>query len=277
MRPARLVLAVVPAVLLGCADRTTGVTADVPPALVINGELAGERFGNVGAMVARVGPAAPWVPACTGTLIAPTVVVTAGHCIAFGRAWDGFTEFGVSFDPVVTGESRIVTAQPRLHPDFWYRFPFPTPDDPAEFFDVAVLLLDEPVGLTPATLPPVGLLGRLAETSAPATIVGYGLPRADASWSERGTRRVGGARLGRAVGPVAVAIPHDAIVGFGDSGGALFLGPAQADRGARGATMLLAVTQGGDGATFSTFYRLDTPAAQRFLGQYVDLVGAHDR
>ena len=41
--------------------------------------------------------------------------------------------------------------------------------------------------------------------------------------------------------------------------------------GSRGATMVLGVAHSTDCATFTTFYRVDTPQARTFLGLYVDL------
>ena len=276
MRPARTSwLLALAGTMLGCGDPSTSPTAsgDAPPVALIAADPTGDHFPNVGVMVGRVDEGSPWTPACTGTLVAPDVVLTAGHCVVFGPLFEGFTEFGVSFDPVFTASSPVIRVEARVHPDFNFRFPFPTPDDPADFSDVAVLLLEHAVDLVPAQLPPEGLVDRIAGMRGPLTAVGYGIPRADASWSERGTRRAGSVRLDRAVGPVVGTFPDAAISCIGDSGGPLLFGPAHGDRGRRGATMILAIAQSTDCATFSSYYRVDTPGARSFLGAYLDLPG----
>ncbi len=51
-----------------------------PAAGIIDGRLDGNGHPNVGALELPVGFG---VPACSGTLISPTVYVTAGHCTNF--------------------------------------------------------------------------------------------------------------------------------------------------------------------------------------------------
>jgi hypothetical protein len=265
--------------LLGCVDAPVGPgpRSGTPPNLLIAADPTGDRYPNVALMVGRVAEGSPWGPNCTGTLVAPNIVLTAGHCVAFGRLFEGFTEFGVTFDPVFTSVSRVVRATVRVHPDYTFRFPTPLPDDPVDLSDLALLILDEPVGLIPAQLPPPGLLDRVAEMSAPLTFVGYGIPRADASFSERGTRRAGSVRLSAVFDPVVVTSPDPAAGCVGDSGGPLLLGPAHTGQGWRVATVVLGVAHSGDCGTFATFYRVDTPRARAFLGAYLDLPGDDPR
>jgi hypothetical protein len=224
-------------------------------------------------MLGRVVEGAPWGPNCTGTLVAPNIVLTAGHCVAFGSLFEGFTEFGVTFDPVFTSASRVVRVTARVHPDYTFRFPTPLPTDPVDLSDLALLILDEPVDLIPAQLPPLGFLDRVAGMSGPLTFVGYGIPRADASFAERGTRRAGSVRLGPVFAPVVGTTPAPAVGCVGDSGGPLLLGPPHTEPGRGGATMVLGVAHSADCATFVTFYRVDTPKAREFLGAYLDLPG----
>ena len=260
--------------LFGCGDSPVSpIGRHDSPNLLIAADPTENRYPNVGLMVGRVVAGSPWTPACSGTVIAPDVVLTAGHCVVFGPLFEGFTEWGVTFDAVFTAASPVIRATARLHPDFNFRFPFPTADDPADFFDMAVLLLERPVDLIPAQLPPAGFLDRVGAMSGPLTVVGYGLPRADASWDERGTRRVGSVRLDRVVGPVVATTPDPALICIGDSGGPLFFGPGYADRGQRGVTTILGIAQSADCATFSGFYRVDTPQARAFLSGFVDLSG----
>ena len=261
--------------LFGCGAPPVGPGAEpgTPPNLLIAADPTGDRYPNVALMVGRAAEGAPWGPACTGTLVAPNIVLTAGHCVAFGKLFDGFTEFGVTFDPVFTSASRIVRAAAHVHPDYIFRFPTPLPDDPVDLFDLALLILDEPVSLIPAQLPPPGFLDRIAGKSGPLTFVGYGIPRADASFGERGTRRAGSVRLGPVFDPVVGTTPDPAVGCVGDSGGPLLLGPPHTGHGRGSARMVLGVAHSADCATFTTFYRVDTPHARAFLGAYLDLPG----
>lgn len=108
---------------------------------------------------------------CTGTLISPTVVLTAGHCTfgtASAEAW--FTETAPSTAEILSGNyTRGVTGATYTHPDY---------DDFATFpntSDVGIVVLDEPVVLSEyASLPTVGLVDTLYKHEQ-FTIVGYGV------------------------------------------------------------------------------------------------------
>jgi hypothetical protein len=264
--------------LLGCEfpSASPELEPGTPPNLLVAADPTADRYPNVALMVGRAG-SDPWRPSCTGTLIAPNVVLTAGHCVAFGQAFERFTEFGVTFDPMYTSSSRVIRVTAHVHPEYEFRFPTPLPDNPVDLSDLAVLVLDEPVGLTPAKLPPLGILDGIAASSGPLTFVGYGITRPDADFGERGTRRAGTVRLSAVHETVAVTSPDPAVGCVGDSGGPLLLGPAHAAHGRRGATMVLGVAHSADCATFTTFYRVDTPKARAFLGAYLDLPGSDEQ
>ena len=61
----------------------------LPAAAITGGELDGEGHPNVGLLIADVDGEPAW--SCTGTLIAPRVFLTAGHCVGDGataaRVW----------------------------------------------------------------------------------------------------------------------------------------------------------------------------------------------
>src|SRR5262249_13530844 len=119
---------------------------------------------------------------CSGTLISPNVFLTASHCTAFFEndlAPLGYMAF-VSFDnPIPFGDQTsnrtrlIPVTQVVTNPNF--------NQAQSDTGDIAVLLVraNETHGITPAQLPPAGLLDQLATQnglkSAVFTPVGYGL------------------------------------------------------------------------------------------------------
>jgi Trypsin len=144
---------------------------------IINGEPDTGKGAHpyVGALVTEFEVAegeTELLPACSGTLISPTVFLTAGHCTEFLIAEDLPTF--VSFDPTyVPGESELISGTPYLHPR--YCLPFCRPGLPGfAAYDVGVVVLDEPVRrATYGELPPAGLVDTLP-TGQPLTVVGYG-------------------------------------------------------------------------------------------------------
>ena len=108
---------------------------------------------------------------CTGTLISPTVVLTAGHCTfgtASAEAW--FSETAPSTAEILSGDyDRGITGDTYTHPDY---------DDFATFpntSDVGIVVLDKPVRLDSyASLPTVGQVETLYKHEL-FTIVGYGV------------------------------------------------------------------------------------------------------
>ena len=103
------------------------------------------------------------VPVCSGTLISPTVFLTAGHCTEFVIEDDlpTYVTFDPTYDP---GSSRLISGTPYMHP----RYEFP-------LFDVGVVVLDEPyrTGAGYAKLPGANLVDTL-EKGTYLTAVGYG-------------------------------------------------------------------------------------------------------
>jgi Trypsin len=108
---------------------------------------------------------------CSGTLISPTVLLTAGHC-TFGTAsaevW--FTETAPTTAQVLSGDyTRGITGTPYAHPDY---------DDFATFpntSDVGIVVLDKRVRMaTYGQLPTVGLVETLYKHTV-FDIVGYGI------------------------------------------------------------------------------------------------------
>jgi hypothetical protein len=239
-------------------------------------------FSNVGAFVLRRKSDGAIFPICSGTLISPTVFLTAGHCtIAYEDFADDFTA-GVSFDnPIpwgaLTSNQTKVAVATDVITNPTYNF---TASDPR---DLGVLILEsrDTRGITPATLPTLGLLDQLFAQGlllrSKFTAVGYGVQDRIVGTGGQGfqdsnpvPRRYALSSF-NALGPAMLRLSQNVAKGdggtcYGDSGGPNFLtiGSVQ---------VLAATTVTGDNTCRATNvdYRVDTPAARQFLGQYVQL------
>src|SRR4051812_47397000 len=134
-------------------------------ALAVAAVPAGAVSGGHKAAIADT-PYVAWLPSgCTGTLIAPDRVLTAGHCL------EGFSPLGFSVlvgqdgnALVHAGEDRFTLAIEHggiparglaIHPGFRESFPFAhrSPQNAIALDDVGVILLARPVtGIQPVTL-----------------------------------------------------------------------------------------------------------------------------
>lgn len=92
---------------------------------------------------------------CTGTLIAPDVVLTAGHCIG------GITAVILDTNDYTTGGERIAVKSEHEYPSSWTTV------------DVGVLILAEESSVEPRVIARDCVLDELHD-GAPVTIVGYG-------------------------------------------------------------------------------------------------------
>ncbi|KAL3780719.1 hypothetical protein ACHAW5_003237 [Stephanodiscus triporus] len=127
------------------------------PALAITfGELDGNANPNVGALLVKDPyPDGPLYLICSGTLISPTVFLTAAHCVSWmpGEGIPADQVF-VTFDSVFTNVSK--TFQGTYHVNPKYRSNIVYKDD------VAVVVFNKSIRrITPATLPPAGFLDAL--------------------------------------------------------------------------------------------------------------------
>lgn len=123
---------------------------------------------------------------CTGTLISPTTILTAGHCTDFWTqlAADEDVDFDgsiqVSFDAQASvdddwfpdGGTWVTGSEWLTHPDYVEAdWPFT--------YDYGLLFLDEPVSITPATLAEPGTLDGVIESQGQSPDlfddVGYGI------------------------------------------------------------------------------------------------------
>jgi hypothetical protein len=142
---------------------------------IVNGEPDGNRHPYVGALVTEFEVAegeTELFPACSGTLISPTVFLTAGHCTEF-LIEEGLPTY-VSFDTTyVPGESELVSGTPYLHPDYCVGCG-PPGVEWLPGYDVGVVVLDEPVEMeTYGSLPRENRVDALRKRAS-LTVVGYG-------------------------------------------------------------------------------------------------------
>ena len=138
-----------------------------PGAAITGGEPDGGRHPEVGGTVLYYPPRAETILNCTGTLIPPTLFLTAARCGRHGDRTE--VSFAEVSDPATS---------PR-HAGWFHAHPA---YDPAQEFrnDLAVVVLDTAAaGVTPASLPPAGLLDAMKDDhtldqSSRFTSVGYG-------------------------------------------------------------------------------------------------------
>ena len=226
----------------------------------------------VGAIIAdlsHVRPDIGIIEWCSGTLIAPRVFLTAGHCTRALAAW------GVPLDRIWVSFARNIWDKPSswrpietyvTHPDYWWG-PMSDPHD------LAVVILAKPAnGITPGRLAPLGYLDELRDAGqlADATFVnvGYG---SDENGVVDGWRKISYSSFKNLHDAWLYMSqnPHlgDGGTCYGDSGGPTFL---DAGRG----EVVVAVTSWGDAVCGSTNnnYRVDTASSLSFLA---DMMAAY--
>jgi hypothetical protein len=263
--------------LSACGDHTpTRSIAPNGPSRIVNGVPTGSAYPSVGALLfdwwrplGVVNGDDQW---CTGTLISPTVFVTAAHCVV-GPDTPAGTQFYVSFAPDLLAKNiKIIAAT-------GYAFDPQYGHDRANLHDLAVIILPASAtkGMTPMQLPRAGELDELAAKGALSKSlfvnVGYGSSASRTgppSFSWDGKRNTSKSEfmalqptwLGLLMNTSATGEGGDC---YGDSGGPKFLDG--------NATKIYATVTTGDYPCRSTTWdwRLDTPEARAFLGRFVAL------
>lgn len=252
-------------VAVGCA-----AVLAAPAATMIGGQADGNAHAFVGAVDIRLA-GAPVVG--SGVLVSPTVFVTAGHVTRFfDRA--GLTRARVTFDPVVSASSTWYWGTVHTDPAYQGAVPQDDPDD------LGLIVFDAPVpGITPASLPPAGLLDELGARflgAAAFTTVGYGVsgffggPNGSGvpfpDFTTAGTRAAEHTSFMSTTPGWLRLHQLDGNVCYGDSGGPTLLGDSNV---AVGLTITAANLELCDGDVWTM--RLDTPGHRAFLGQYLTL------
>jgi len=167
------VVVVILALALGVAGNASAIT---------NGQPDAGRHPYVGLLVFDDAPGHPaW--RCSGSLIAPNVVLTAGHCTSgavAARVWfyEDVTYNSVPYPlyPYGGPGSGAIEGTPYTNPDFCHYCYGPSNGLPAfSYRDIGVVVLNEPVYMDQyAALPTAGLVDTL-KNKTPVDLVGYGV------------------------------------------------------------------------------------------------------
>jgi len=241
--------------------------AVTPVGAITYGQPDGDGHPNVGLTLSDLGGKELWL-GCSGTLIAPAVFLTAGHCAHF-FAQLGVTKTWVTFDSEYTpGTSDLIPILASItHPEY---------DGRTGANDVGVVILAEPgPDVALGALPSENLLDQLKAAGMlkdqTFVNVGYGAT-ADFKGHPPLQTRDGMRRF--STSPFSGLTPNwllllgnndatgEGSICFGDSGGPHFLGESN---------VIGSVSSAGDAVcrTLDMSQRIDTPSVLSFLRPYV--------
>jgi hypothetical protein len=257
--------------LLGCDRSPTTPQLPYGPSFITYGTLDGPSHPAVVLIVMDVGGKPAF--RCSGTLIAATVVLTAGHCAGEPGEFSGvrvFTESDVQHGTnnyPFAGPNTVEAVEWRAHPLFTERAFF--------LHDVGVIVLSQPVTLAAeqyGRLPAAEQLDALRPRSSTVfTAVGYGVQRINPVFLEAvRVRMFAEPHLIQIntgfTGAFSLLLSNNASTGgtcFGDSGGPNYLGSSN---------VIAAVTSFGlNGNCRGTggVFRLDRQDVLDFVGQFL--------
>lgn len=203
---------------------------------ITDGNPDGDGHPYVGLLIFDIDGAPQW--RCSGTLLSPTVLLTAGHCTdgaTGGRVWfeadvTNAAALGYPFGGPTSVEFCAIHTHPQFHEGSFV------------LHDVGVVELCEPVysdtyGVLPAVNQLDALKTKRGKQDITFTAVGYGLQESfpdAASWQENNLRirMVANPKLNQInvpgfTGDFSMLLSNNANTGgtcFGDSGGPNFLG-----------------------------------------------------
>jgi V8-like Glu-specific endopeptidase len=266
------VCSVAAALLLAACSETPTTTSDTQgPEFITYGELDGNAHPAVVLAVFDVGGRPAW--RCSATLIAPKVVLTAGHCTGEPREVSGariFTESDVqngNNNYPLAGPNTIEAASWRSHPQFTN----------AAFFlhDVGVITLKKEVKLAASqygSLPAANSLDALKPSSATVfTAVGYGLQRSNPVFVEAQRIRMSAEPHLLQIntgftGGFSLLLSNNASTGgtcFGDSGGPNYLGSSNVVAG------VTSYAINGNCAGTGGVFRMDRSDVLKFVNSFL--------
>jgi len=266
--------------LLGGLLLVAGVLTTAQPATAITGGTRDEGHTNVGVIrfTTETGRFR-----CSGTLISPTVVLTAGHCTGDTGATPATNVF-VSFntdlplDPLAAGitpaeraarAANYITGTAHPDPGWTGKLSF------SKQHDQGVVVLDAPAstkwpGIAPAPLLPVGTLdaNQGALKNETFTLVGYGVDIGAKKAQVVVPERRSTTSYLKSVQSEVVSFQindRDSKAGggacFGDSGGPVFLGQYVAGDSSYVNSLTCNATAG--------YQRVDTAYSRAFLAQFL--------
>jgi hypothetical protein len=259
--------------IVGCgpSDSSSRTMPEQGATRIINGTPTGTAYGNVGAVMYDFAgdglDADDWF--CSGSLISPTVFLTAAHCLQFLPA---NAQIYITFAPSAAEGVKTAIAATAFHYDPQYGH------DSSDPHDIGVVLLPSKrtKGITPFKLPTAGYLDQLAARNGlkdqPFVNVGYG---GDVPSTGQPNVSYDGVRKSSISTFMALEehwlwLSMNAATGdggdcYGDSGGPKLLTADQ--------STVLALVVTGDAVCRATdvTYRVDTDSARAFLDDFVTL------
>ncbi len=275
MTPRKFILALAIACLIPLAcDRgaTDPLRAPDRPSLITYGSVDGNAHPAVVLIVMDIGGQPAF--RCSGTLIAPKVVVTAGHCAGEPGEFSAVRIFTES--DVENGDNNYPFAGPNtIEAASWQAHPLFTE---AAFYlhDVGVIQLTKAVRLASGQygkLPAVNQLDALQPSSATLfTAVGYGLQKINPVFVQADLIRMSAephlVQINTGfTGDFSLLLSNNAATGgtcFGDSGGPNYLGSSNVIAGVT--SFGLNGTCGGTGGVF----RLDRQNVLDFVKKFLN-------
>lgn len=222
----------------GRADEAADEAKGVAEAPIVNGEI---DEGHPAVVALTWGGQA----FCSGTLVTPTLVVTAAHCLQDDSGLD-VTEIEVFFGTKTGGDGDYVGVLQAVPKPDWYL------DDPYLDDDIGVVRLVEPAPVEPIPI------GALPPDGTTVTLVGFGITSEDGNGG--GTKRITTSTLVDRESKIFILEGAPGTICSGDSGGTAL---ATID----GVETFIGVHTRGDCLDYSVEERLD--AHEDFLGPFL--------